>query len=282
MHIELVSDLSSATFISALRRFIARRGKPEHIHSDNGTNFIGAKNELHALYKMLHAKKDEQHIAHTLARDGIEWHLIPPRAPNFGGLWEAAVKVAKTHMLRQIGNTSLLHEDLVTLLAQVEACMNSRPLLPMTEDISDLEALTPGHFLIGSSLQALAEPDLRDVKINRLNRFQFIQQKVQHFWDRWRTEYLREQNRQSSRNATQVQLKVGQLVILQDQLQPPGRWPIARIVELHPGSDGVQRVATIRTASGTFKRPISKLCRLPSAEEDNEGDEVSNDNQGII
>lgn len=276
VHIELVSDLSTAAFLSAFRRFIARRGKPEHVYSDNGTNFIGAKNELHAIYQMLHSK-DEENIARTLAHEGITWHLIPPRAPNFGGLWEAAVKVAKRHMIRQIGGTSLLHEDLITLLAQIEACMNSRPLMPMTEDASDLEVLTPGHFLIGSSMQALPEANVREIRTNRLNRFQLIQQKNQHFWDRWRAEYLREQNRQASRNPRAVQLKVDQLVILQDQFLPPCRWPIARIVELHPGSDGIQRVATIRTASGTFKRPISKLCPLPSAEDDNEeGDEESN------
>lgn len=268
VHIELVSDLSTAAFLSALRRFISRRGRPEHIHSDNGTNFIGAKNELHEIYKMLNSKLEEQNIAHALVNEGIKWHLIPPRAPNFGGLWEAAVKTAKTHMLRQIGNTSLLPEDLITLLTQVEACMNSRPLHALTEDCNDYEALTPGHFLIGSSLHSLPEIDIRKIPSNRLDRYQLIQQKLQLFWDRWRTEYLRELNRQATANPAHTPLRIGQLVILQDHLLPPCRWPLARIESLHPGPDGICRVVTVRTASGGFQRPISKICPLSAVEEE--------------
>ncbi|XP_055623670.1 uncharacterized protein LOC129767077 [Toxorhynchites rutilus septentrionalis] len=134
VHIELVGDLSTASFISALRRFIARRGKPEHMYSDNATNFAGAKNELNALYQMFSNRTTTEQISTNLATDGISWHLIPPRAPNFGGLWEAAVKVAKRHLVRQLGNTTLLYEDLVIILAQIEGCMNSRPLIPLSEN----------------------------------------------------------------------------------------------------------------------------------------------------
>ncbi|XP_055523026.1 uncharacterized protein LOC129717199 [Wyeomyia smithii] len=128
VHIELVGNLSTASFLSALQRFVARRGKPENIYSDNATNFVGARNELHALYKMLSNSNETDHIATALATDGIRWYMIPPRAPNFGGLWEAAVKVAKNHLVRQLGSTSLLYEDLVTILTQIEGAMNSRSL----------------------------------------------------------------------------------------------------------------------------------------------------------
>ena len=82
----------------ALDRFVSRRGKPKYIYSDNGTNFIGAKNALHEIYRFLH--KDTNKITNHLSNENIQWHLIPPRAPNFGGLWEAAVKVAKAHIVR--------------------------------------------------------------------------------------------------------------------------------------------------------------------------------------
>ncbi|XP_062712567.1 uncharacterized protein LOC134289887 [Aedes albopictus] len=146
VHIELVGDLSTQSFLSALRRFIARRGLPEHIYSDNATNFAGAKHELHALYQMLNNRTENARIATCLATNGINWHMIPPRAPNFGGLWEAAVKVAKKHLVRQIGISSLLQEDLETVLVQIEGAMNSRPLVALSDDPNDLEALTPGHF----------------------------------------------------------------------------------------------------------------------------------------
>ncbi|XP_062558239.1 uncharacterized protein LOC134223119 [Armigeres subalbatus] len=270
VHIELVGDLSSSSFLSALRRFIARRGLPEHIYSDNATNFAGAKHELHALYQMLKNQTENARIATSLATNGIKWHMIPPRAPNFGGLWEAAVKVAKKHLVRQIGTSSLLQEDLQTVLAQIESCMNSRPLVALSDDPNDLEALTPGHFLVGSNLQALPEPDLRNLPTNRLDRYECAQQKVQHFWSRWTSEYLKELQHQATINPRKVSLKIGQIVVLQDQQLPMLRWPLARIMQLHPGQDGVVRVVTVRTASGIFKRPTSKVCLLPPEMEDGE------------
>ncbi|XP_055622675.1 uncharacterized protein LOC129766190 [Toxorhynchites rutilus septentrionalis] len=127
--------------------------------------------------------KDTDRIATALANEGIRWNMIPPRAPNFGGLWEATVKVAKKHLLRQLGSTSLLYEDLVTILSQVESAINSTPLTPLSEDPNDFKAITPGHFLVGSQLQALPHPDMMDVPVNRLrNRYQIIQQKQQQFW----------------------------------------------------------------------------------------------------
>ncbi|XP_055644163.1 uncharacterized protein LOC129780182 [Toxorhynchites rutilus septentrionalis] len=268
VHIELVGDLSTSSFISALKRFIARRGLPANIYSDNATNFAGARHELHELYRMLNDRMENAHIATCLATNEIKWHMIPPRTPNFGGLWEAAVKVAKRHLLRQVGNSTLLQEDLETVLVQIEGCMNSRPLVVLSDDPNDLQALTPGHFLVGSSLQAIPEPDLRETPINRLDRYQLAQQKVQHFWYRWTREYLKELQRQPKVNPRKIDLKVGQVVILQDQQLPPLRWPLARILELHPGQDGVVRVITLRTAAGVFKRPTTKICLLPSAMED--------------
>ncbi|XP_065088417.1 uncharacterized protein LOC135709894 [Ochlerotatus camptorhynchus] len=219
---------------------------------------------------MLSNTNETTRIATTLATEGIRWHMIPPRAPNFGGLWEAAVKVAKKHLVRQLGNTSLLYEDLVTILSQIEGAMNSRPLAQLSEDPNDFEAITPNHFLIGSPLLALPHPDLKDVPVNRLrNRYQIIQQKQQQFWYHWQTEYLKELQRQFTSNQRQVDLKVGQVMIMQDNLLPPVRWPLVRILELHPGLDGVTRVVSVLTSTGvTLTRAVTKLCPLPMTDEE--------------
>ncbi|XP_058817379.1 uncharacterized protein LOC131680685 [Topomyia yanbarensis] len=192
VHLELVSDLSTQGFLCSLRRFIARRGRPAHIHSDNGKNFEGAKNELSALFTMLQNRSQQEEISSACTAEGITWHLIPPKAPHFGGLWEAAVKVAKKHLFRQLGSSRLSFEEMCTILTQIEAIMNSRPLLPMTEDPNDLAALTPAHFLIGSSMHALPDPDLRNIPANRLDHYQKLQMHVQQFWMHWRKEYLQE------------------------------------------------------------------------------------------
>ncbi|XP_041785479.1 uncharacterized protein LOC121600688 [Anopheles merus] len=118
VHLELAGDLSTTTFLMALDRFVSRRGKPKNIYSDNGTNFIGAKNALHEIYQFLH--KDNNKITNHLSNENIQWHLIPPRAPNFGGLWEAAVKVAKTHLVRQLGTAQLSYESMCTLLTKLK------------------------------------------------------------------------------------------------------------------------------------------------------------------
>ncbi|XP_058816806.1 uncharacterized protein LOC131680102 [Topomyia yanbarensis] len=248
VHLELVGDLSTNTFLMALNRFIWRRNKPSHMYSDNGTNFIGAKNALHQLYTMLQSGPDQDRISRQLAEDGIQWHLIPPRSPNFGGLWEVAVKVAKTHLVRQLDSSSLSYEELTTVLTTIEGCMNC-PLTPLSDDPNDLSALTPAHFLVKNMIRPLPEPDIRNVPLNRLSQYQRIQAYSQRFWHRWRNEYLKQLQSQYTTNPHLYNLDIGSVVILKDESLPTARWPLARIVEIHPGPDGVIRVATLRTSS---------------------------------
>ncbi|XP_055622150.1 uncharacterized protein LOC129765752 [Toxorhynchites rutilus septentrionalis] len=258
VHLELAGDLSTNTFLMALDRFMYRRNKPYHIYSDNGTNFIGAKNVLHELYSRLQTGPENDKISKYLAQDGIQWHLIPPRSPNFGGLWEAAVKVAKKQLVRQLGDSLLSYEELLTILVRIEGCVNSRPLMPMSDDPNDLTVLTPAHFLVRNMIRSLPEPDIRHLPMNRLNYYQRIQAHSQQFWHRWRSEYLKELQIQYKTNPKLCSLEVGSVVILKDDSLPPTRWPLARILEVHPGPDGIVRVVTIQTSGGVLKRSFNE------------------------
>ncbi|XP_062711250.1 uncharacterized protein LOC134289447 [Aedes albopictus] len=268
VHMELVSDLSTERFLQALRRFFARRGRCTDIYSDNGTNFVGARNQIRELFDLLKEKTHRETVAKECANEGIYWHFNPPSAPHFGGLWEAAVRSAKFHLLRVVGSNPVHQEDFVTLLTQVEACMNSRPMTSLSDDPLDLEPLTPAHFLVGGSLLSMPDPDLSDVQLNRLTRFQLVQRQLQDFWRRWRREYLSQLQARSKHWQPAVDVQVGRLVVVVESNQPPTQWKMGRIQELHPGEDGVTRVVTVRTSTGSLKRPLVKLCLLPMQDQD--------------
>ncbi|KAH0816655.1 hypothetical protein GEV33_006136 [Tenebrio molitor] len=208
----------------------------------------------------------------NLANKGISWHFIPPRSLHMGGIWEINVKSIKGHLKRTIGEVVLSYEELYTLLTRIEAVLNSRPLCPLSNDPNDLNPITPGHFLIGEPLTSISERDLTTTRINRLTQWQRVEQMRQHFWHRWQREYLvqninrSKQLRGSGSRPSTPALEVGSMVILVEDNTPPLQWKLGRIVELHPGSDGVVRVVSVKTVNGIFKRATRKVCVLPANE----------------
>lgn len=140
-----------------------------------------------------------------------------------------------------VRETRLTYEEFSTLLTQIEAIINSRPIIPLSEDPDDLSYLTPSHFLIGTSLFDAPDPDVTDCKLNRLSRWQHIQYMKQHLWKKWVSEYLRsQQQRQKWRLASkQNQPKIGNMVLVQDDNLLPHKWTIGRVLEIHPGADNV-------------------------------------------
>ncbi|XP_070528258.1 uncharacterized protein [Cardiocondyla obscurior] len=204
-------------------------------------------------------------MAHLVAGDKIRWRFNPPAAPNFGGLWEAAVKSAKHHLRRLIGENRLTLE-MSTLLAQIESCLKSRPLAAFSDDPADLAALTPGHFLIGEPLLALPEPSLSLEPSSRLSRWRLLQQIKDYFWDRWSREYLHSLAHRPKWTKQSEEIQVGRLCLLRSEATPPTRWPLARVVELIPGSDGPIRVVRVRTATNELIRPVNKLVLIPASE----------------
>ncbi|XP_047992482.1 uncharacterized protein LOC125231164 [Leguminivora glycinivorella] len=258
VHLELVSDLSTEAFILALRRFVSRRGKPSAIFCDNGSNFKGANNELSKL-----VKSSRQSVTNFANEEGIRFMFSPAYSPNFGGIWEAGVKSAKHHLKRIAGRASLTFEELGSLFSQIEAILNSRPLTPLSSDPTDPSPLTPGHFLIGRPLTSVPS---RAITTKYPNRYERIEQLRQHFWDRWRREYVAELQQRTKWKTKQQELRVGDLVILKEDQLPPLQWRLARISRLYPGVDGVNRVADVITKRGTIRRAINKMCVIPTAD----------------
>lgn len=213
---------------------------------------------------MAQFKKDyNDGIMTELTKMGIEWTFIPPSAPNFGGLWEAGVKSIKYHLKRTIGETKLTYEEFTTVLNQIEACLNSRPVCPLTDNADDLEVLTPGHFLIGESLLLPPEADLTIVPTNRLKRWNLCQKIQQDFWKIWRNEYLNRLQQRTKWISKTRNLEVNNMVLIKDERTTSSKWPLGRITAVHPGKDDLVRVVEVKIGTKIYTRPISKICLLP-------------------
>ena len=146
---------------------------------------------------------------------------------------------------------------------QVEAILNSRPLVPLSNDPNDLEPLTPGHFLIGEALTTIPQVDVTSDKINRLSHYHRLQKLVQHFWRRWQSEVLANLQPRTKWKAGDPPVKVGDLVLLREENLPPMCWQLGRIIALFPGEDKVSRVAEVKTRHGSVRMAIRKLAKLP-------------------
>ncbi|XP_051167795.1 uncharacterized protein LOC127285701 [Leptopilina boulardi] len=234
IHLELVSDLGTQSFLAAFKRFISLRGECTKVFSDNARNFVGAERELKVLF--IGTLKIFPQVAESLANLGTTWSFIPPHSPHFGGIWEAGVKSVKYHLRRVIGETRLTFEEMSTVLSQITACLNSRPLYPNTSDPQSVSAVTLNHILTGGPAVAVPEPMLDEIT-PLTNK-------------RWRI---------PASSTTEIQME--------DNL-PPTQWLLGRVDQLHPGRDGLSRVATIKTATSSYKRSFSKLVLLPIPNDD--------------
>lgn len=263
VHLEVVSDLTTEAFLASLRRFISRRGLVQQLHSDNATNFQGANHEMHQLYRLFQDQQMHNQVQRFCEAREIEWHFIPPNAPEFGGLWEAAVKSTKTHLKRIVGNAQLTFEELSTVLAEIEAVLNSRPLFSLSDDPKDPQVITPAHYLIGRPLVTPAEPSLEDIKATRLNRWQHLQLMREHFWRAWSKDYLNTLQPRKKNQRTVTNLRPGMIVLLYDKSQPPLNWKLGRISAVYPDNEGFVRVVDVFTNGSTFRRPVNKISLLP-------------------
>ncbi|XP_075158042.1 uncharacterized protein LOC142231312 [Haematobia irritans] len=258
VHLEVCSDLSTEAFMATFNRFVGRRGFPNKVFSDNGTNFVGASRALTREYQAF-LKSAEKHLVERYNIHGFNWHFIPPHAPHMGGLWEAAVKSMKTHMRKVAGNLKYTYEEFSTLLIRIESVLNSRPLSPISENPEDLIPLTPGHLLRGAALTSV--PKEFSDNMSLLNRWQRLKTIQNHFAKRWKNEYITELQRRYKWKTEQNNLKENDFVIVKDDNLPPTEWRLGRITKVYFGSDSKVRVAEIRTLNGIIS--FIKVTQVP-------------------
>ncbi|KRY30334.1 hypothetical protein T01_9093, partial [Trichinella spiralis] len=269
IHLELVPDQTIESFLRALRRFVARRGRPDTIQSDNFRTF----HQANVFLKHLFSGQNWETVQRHLASERVEWIFITERAPWCGGYWERLVRSVKTALKATLGQCLASPDELRTVLCEVEARVNDRPLTFVGSDIQEEMALTPAHFLVGRSLTAF--PDRSD-RASRgtmssslrhlLRRWSYQRKLVDAFWKRWQREYVVTLSCRGKWKRLQEQPRVGDVVLVADYNTPRRRWPLGQIVELLTGSDGLARSAKVKTAAGILRRSIRTLILLEPAE----------------
>ena len=287
VHLDLVPDLTTSSFLRSLKRFAARRGLPRRIVSDNGKTFKAAAKAIQVIVK---SREVQEHLTGL----GVEWKFNVERAPWWGGIFERMVRSTKRCLKKTIGRARLTYDELLTSLIEVEMVINSRPLTYVSPD--DLqEPLTPAHFLTGKRILSLPDgiccgddPDDEDVDLARdhlTRRMKYLNTVLNHFWKRWQLEYLldlRESHRQrnaSSNRDDATTINTGDVVLLQEE-KPRAFWRLARVKQLITGRDGRVRAAMLAVPSGdgqtsTFRRPIQLLYPLESDVKTNSGNQAS-------
>ena len=254
VHLELAWGLDTDSFLNAFTRFTSRRGVPKEVVSDNGTNFVGAVNEL----KELMGQLDKDQIQRATAQKGVKWHFNPPGAPHFGGAHEVMVKAAKKAIYAVLGNSDVTDEELITAITGAENLLNSRPLTYQSANVP----LTPNHFLYGQMGGQFAPESVDTTRFNPRKRWRKVQELISRVWSRWLKKYLPMLNTRPEWTKVIENLKEEDVVLVLDQNLPRGQWPLGRIVETYPGKDGHSRVAKVQCGSKTVVRPIHKLVPL--------------------
>ncbi|XP_026156468.1 uncharacterized protein LOC113126589 [Mastacembelus armatus] len=262
VHIEVLDSLSASSFINALRRFTAIRGPAKLFRSDRGTNFVGACKELQM-------NTEAPELQSYLRNEGCTWKFNPPHSSHMGGAWERMIGVARRildAMLLKLHTPSLTHEVLITLMAEVVAIMNGRPLVPVSSDPDEPDVLSPSTLLTQKMDLVPAPPGEFDPKDLHRKQWKQVQCLANSFWKKWRQEYLATLQSRRKWREVQPNLEVGDVVLLKDSQTKRNEWPTGVIVNTFPGRDNRVRKVEVRVVKGdspkVYSRPITEVVLL--------------------
>ncbi|KAI5614831.1 hypothetical protein C0J50_10985, partial [Silurus asotus] len=256
VHIELLNALDVDAFLLALRRFIARRGRPKEIRSDCGTNFHGAERELREAFSSM-----EPELQNRLADYQISFRFNPPGAPHFGGVWEREVRSVKSALQVAVGGQAVAEDFLSTVLVEVEGILNSKPLGYASTDVADIDPVTPNLLLMGRRDASLPQVAYAPGQMGR-RRWRHCQNIVEQFWISFTRNYLPTLQTRQKWHKALPNLEVDSVVLIVDPQLPRAQWPIGKIQKTLPSSDGRVRTAEVVIDGKVYLRPVARLIQL--------------------
>ena len=267
VHLELAKDMTASTFLCLFRRFCARFSVPKLIISDNGSNFVASETYLRSLFL-------DPSVLEYFNNNKIKWDFIAPRAPWQGGFYERLIGVVKGCLRKAIYKRTLNWDDLVTVLYEIEQCVNNRPLTYVESEKQDLQPLTPNHLLRGTTVQVMPsvvsedrhDPLYLDQEL--LNtQYDKLSQSVQHFVQVWSKDYLisLKEKHFGNKHADQTRpINVGEVVLVANDLTR-NHWPLGRITKIFPDPDKIVRTVEVFFQGHHSLRTLDKLYPLEVA-----------------
>lgn len=255
VHLEVANSLSTDSFLNAYRRFIGRRGPVRQLRSDQGTNFVGARNELQQALSTLDHNKIRQELVKTNC-DWIDFKMNVPEASHMGGVWERQIRTVRNVLASLLTQhaSQLDDETLRTFMVEAEAIVNCRPLTVDTINSPQMpEPLTPNHLLTMKSKVILFPPgEFQRADIYSRKRWRRVQFLADEFWRRWRKDYLQSLQPRQKWQTKRRNLQVDDVVIVKNENEPRNCWKTARVEEAHPDEDGLVRKVRLKIADSNL------------------------------
>ena len=264
IHLELAIDLTTSSFINALRRFVARRGPVKGLYSDNGTNFVGCKRTLKEAIEQWNQTQIHVH----LRQQGINWIFSPPTGSNFGGAWERMIRTVRQILMDILPKRPLTDDVLHTVLLEVEDIVNSRPLTEVKQEADSDLPLTPNHLLKVNHSRNMAPMVTNEKDLCHNEKYRSVQLLADKFWKQWILEYPRTLLPRSKWLRRRRNVQTDDIVLLADDSAPRQCWPLGRVITPHFDRHGDVRSVDVKTANGVLRRPVNKLCVIIPTNQD--------------
>ncbi|XP_061185011.1 uncharacterized protein LOC133193026 [Saccostrea echinata] len=269
VHIEVIEEMSTSSFINALRRFTSIRGKVKEFYSDRGTNFIGGSRELgiDAIFV------EDLSMKSFLKQQGAIWKFNTPFSSHMGGALERLIGVIRRiidSILLDAKYTKLTHEVLCTFMAETTAIVNARPLVPVSTD-PETPCILSQAVLLTQKITDSTE-DFKHLSVREIytSQWKFVQCLAETFWRRWKSEYLQSLQVRRKWKHTVKNIRVGDIILLKDNEAQRNHWPTGLVERVFPSDDGLVRKLEVRIMKDgqlrTYVRPISEIVFLCHSE----------------